>query len=365
MAAAMKRPCPRCRSRLIVVGLGEVQVDHCYACGGTLLDAGEAAEAIGVFAEPTTWLDSGAATALGPTEMACPKDGAALHAFRVADKEREVEVDVCSRCEALWLDRDECRQLRDIVMVAGQDRAAFTRGAESNRPSIGGYLFRLLTAMPGEVWNPTRRRPLASWILVAIMALAFAGQVWAVGEFAGDPRALGGWMPFDGLWLVPAELRALENLQALVAYVFLHAGILHLLANIYFLFLFGDNVEDYLGKSRYLALFLTAGIAGGLLHAAAPGVETAPLLGASGAIAGVMGAYLVLFRGVRLRVVWLLIPLRIRVEIFMGIWVIIQLALMARGDSAVSWQAHLGGFAAGAVIALAWRKRPVTGLASY
>jgi membrane associated rhomboid family serine protease len=361
----MRLGCPRCLSRMVVVGLGDVQVDHCYGCGGTFLEAGEAAEAIGVHAEPTTWLDSGASVHLGPTEMACPRDGERLHAHKVHDRSREVEVDVCPRCDALWLDKDECTELRAIVMVAGQDRAAFTQGEESNRPTIRGYLFRLLTAMPGEVWNPTHRRPVLNWSLLALIALAFAVQVWAVIRIEDDPSALGGWFPFHGLWLVPLELHALTNLQSLVAYIFLHVGILHLLANIYFLFLFGDNVEDYLGRWRYLILFLASGVAGGVAHAMFPVDASIPLLGASGAIAGVMGAYLVCFRGVRLRVVWLFIPLRVRVEIFMALWVVIQLALMLGGDVAVSWQAHLGGFATGIVLAFAWRRKPVTGLATY
>jgi membrane associated rhomboid family serine protease len=358
----MRLPCPRCHSRLAVIGLGDVQVDHCYGCGGTLLEAGEAAEAIGVHAEPTTWRDSGASQFLGVIEMRCPRDGEPLHAYRVQDASRAVDVDVCPRCEALWLDRDECAQLRQIVMVASQDREAFTRGQESNRTTVKGYLFRLLTAMPGEVWNPTHRRPVVTISLLIAIALAFVAQVWALGEVYEDARALGGWLPFHGLWLVPEELYGLSNLQSVVAYIFLHAGIVHLLANAYFLYLFGDNVEDYLGRGRYLALFLAAGIAGGVAHALVPGDASLPLVGASGAIAGVMGAYVVCFRGIRLRVVWLLIPFRVRVEIFMGLWVLIQLALMLGGDVAVSWQAHLGGFVAGLAFARAWRKPPVTGL---
>jgi membrane associated rhomboid family serine protease len=358
----MNLPCPRCHSQLAVVGLGDVQVDHCYGCGGTLLEAGEAAEAIGVHAEPTTWRESGASFFMGPTQMRCPRDGEHLHAYRVHDTSRAVDVDVCPRCDALWLDRDECARLRHIVVVASQDREAFTRGQESNRTTVKGYVFRLLTAMPGEVWNPTYRRPVINILLLVLLALAYAGQVWAVGEVSEDPRALGGWKPFDGLWLVPEELYSASNLQAILAYIFLHAGLLHLLANAYFLFLFGDNVEDYLGRARYLALFLASGVAGGIAHAALPGDASMPLVGASGAIAGVMGAYVMCFRGIRLRVVWVLIPLRVRVELFMGLWVLIQLALMITETASVSWQAHLGGFVTGLVLARAWRKQPVTGL---
>ncbi|TVR04714.1 MAG: rhomboid family intramembrane serine protease [Deltaproteobacteria bacterium] len=358
----MHLPCPRCHSRLRTVAHGDVVVDHCPGCGGTFLDSGEAAATMGVPAEPTSWINTGASQWQGRTAMRCPRDGYPLHAFVVHDRKRAVEVDVCEHCNALWLDRDECRLLGEIALVAGQDRSRFTDGEESNFGTVRGYVFRLLTGLPGEVWNPTHRRPVVNWSLLGVLVLAFVAQIWAaIAHMEGtlDPDA---WTPYHGLWLVPEQVWSLEHVQTLVTHALLHGGIAHLAANLYFLWLFGDNVEDHLGRLRYLALFTAAALAGGLLHTVVPGDPSVPLVGASGGIAGVMGAYLVIFPRIRLRVVWLFIPLRLPAVVFMGVWVLLQVLLMLTPETMISWQAHIGGFVAGLVLARLWRRPPITGL---
>lgn len=337
-------------------------MDHCFGCGGTLLEPGKAAASIGVHAEPTTWLNTGASELRGPTEMHCPRDGGVLHEWVVHDGKRDVVVDVCDACKALWLDRNECGLLREIVLTAGQDRKRFTRGEEGSAGSVKGYLFRLVTGLPGEVWNPTHRKPVLNHTLVAFLALLFVVQVATGIYLNGDPQGLGGWTPFLGLWLVPTEIWAADNIQTLLTYAFLHGGFAHLAVNLYFLWLFGDNVEDYLGHRKYTAIFLASALAGAVLHVLMPGDASIPLVGASGGIAGLMGAYLVLFPGVRLRVVWLFIPLRLPLIAYIALWLLSQGALMLGNNANVSWQAHLGGFIAGGILATRWRKRPVTDL---
>jgi membrane associated rhomboid family serine protease len=141
--------------------------------------------------------------------------------------------------------------------------------------------------------------------------------------------------------------------------MFLHAGWLHLLGNMLFLAIFGNNVEDRLGKAGYLAFYLICGYAAAYGFAATSPGSAAPLIGASGAIAGVLGAYLVLYPRAR---VWslvpflLFLPLRIPAWLVLGLWFVLQWAYSAgyaaAGAGSVAYPAHLIGFALGALIGL-------------
>lgn len=145
----------------------------------------------------------------------------------------------------------------------------------------------------------------------------------------------------------------------LVTYMFLHGGWLHLLANMMFLWVFGDNVEDAIGHVGYLFFYLVCGVLAGLAHGLAVPMSNAPLVGASGAVAGVMGAYFLLHPRVR---VWVLlfwrIPLPLPAILALGIWIAIQVinAAMSSQDN-VAWWSHLGGFAAGAILIIFMRRK--------
>ncbi|MFO1032664.1 MAG: rhomboid family intramembrane serine protease [Hyphomicrobiales bacterium] len=146
----------------------------------------------------------------------------------------------------------------------------------------------------------------------------------------------------------------------LVTYQFLHAGWFHLLGNMAFLWVFADNVEDAYGPLNFAIFYLLCGVVAGLAHALMGPSSVAPLIGASGAVAGVLGAYLVLYPRAR---VWILlffpIPLKIPSLIVLGGWIALQLvslSVMADTDQPVAFGAHIGGFAAGVAITLLLRK---------
>jgi membrane associated rhomboid family serine protease len=162
---------------------------------------------------------------------------------------------------------------------------------------------------------------------------------------------------------VPAEAPSGLALQipewlTLISYQFLHGGVLHLLSNMLFLWVFGDNIEDALGHLRFLLFYLACGVAGGLAHSIFLPASPVPLIGASGAVAGVIAAYLMLHPRVR---VWVLafrvLPLRIPAAWVLGIWVVTQLVMVviAPADE-VAWWAHIGGMVAGAVLVLFMRR---------
>jgi len=140
--------------------------------------------------------------------------------------------------------------------------------------------------------------------------------------------------------------------------MFLHGGWLHLIGNMWFLWLFGDNVEDTLGSFRFLFFYLVCGLAAGATHYALSPTSNVPTIGASGAIAGVLGGYAVLFPGAR---VLTLVPLgffwrviELPAWIMLGLWFLLQavsgFATLGAGGGGVAWWAHVGGFVAGLIL---------------
>ncbi|ODR98298.1 rhomboid family intramembrane serine protease [Methyloceanibacter superfactus] len=181
-----------------------------------------------------------------------------------------------------------------------------------------------------------------------------------VTAFAVVPAKLlastGGGTAFfaNGAVLVPERL-------TLVTYMFLHGGWLHLIGNMLFLWVFGDNIEDAMGHIRFIMFYLMCGIFAAMLHAYMLPHSDLPLIGASGAVAGVIAAYLILHPKVK---VWVLalwrIPIKITAAWALGIWIAAQfVSLLFESEEAIAWWAHVGGLVAGAVLILFMRRRGV------
>lgn len=172
-------------------------------------------------------------------------------------------------------------------------------------------------------------------------------------ELQGTQTTLEGCVP-SGALSIPEPL-------TLITYQFLHGDFLHLLGNMLFLWVFGDNVEDALGHVKYLIFYLLCGIAGALAHVMLTGEPSAPLIGASAAIAGVVGAYLVLHPNVS---VWVLVmrffPLKLKAYWVLGAWVLMNVAFAVLPlDPLVAWWAHVGGIVAGVLLVIVMRRRGV------
>jgi membrane associated rhomboid family serine protease len=168
---------------------------------------------------------------------------------------------------------------------------------------------------------------------------------------------------------IAAHFTAFQQVLALLSFMFLHGGVWHLLGNMWFLYIFGDNVEDRLGPFRYLLFYLLCGWASGLFHLLLNWQSPVPTIGASGAIAGVMGAYLILFPRSRILTLIPIIFIPYFIEIpayfFLGLWFLFQF-LGAAGSSAagggIAWWAHVGGFVAGIILVKILERVPKTGL---
>jgi membrane associated rhomboid family serine protease len=146
----------------------------------------------------------------------------------------------------------------------------------------------------------------------------------------------------------------------LLSYMFMHAGWMHLIGNMAFLWVFADNVEDAFGHAGFILFYLICGFGGAAAHVLMYPTSNVPLVGASGAVSGVLAAYFVLFPKVKVTMMAYLIPLRLPAWIVLGGWIGLQLVNLFNVNpeaQAVAWWAHIGGFAAGLLMTLALRSR--------
>lgn len=142
----------------------------------------------------------------------------------------------------------------------------------------------------------------------------------------------------------------------LISNMFLHGGWIHLLGNLWYLWIFGDNIEDWLGKLSFLAFFICTGLIANITHILLDPFSAVPVIGASGAVSGVLGAYLILYPSAKLKV---LVPIFIFLQIFeipavifLGLWFFLQLnsSALAESGANIAWWAHIGGFLAGMLL---------------
>jgi len=169
---------------------------------------------------------------------------------------------------------------------------------------------------------------------------------------------------YENLAMVPEDILQAKNLHTLFTSMFLHADIFHLGGNMLFLYIFGDNVEDAFGHLRYLLFYLICGLAADFVHILSlttPGELVIPTLGASGAISGVMGAYILMYPKARIQTLvlaYIITVVSVPAVFFLGFWFLLQLlyAWLDMGGGVAYW-AHIGGFVAGTVLALIVRRR--------
>ena len=213
--------------------------------------------------------------------------------------------------------------------------------------------------------NPIRHItfPYVNYGLIAITVLVFLVQSVQPDYGFGWMAVEYGLVPIVVRDLVPQPVAWLPDYANLVTYAFLHADWLHLLSNMLFLWIFGDNIEDAMGHLKYLLFYLCCAVLAGLVHLGIHFDSNGPLIGASGAVAGVMGAYILLYPHARVFVLFRIvipIPLPIPALWMLGVWIATQLFYVIAGSpEPVAWWAHLGGVAAGALLAVPFKRRDV------
>lgn len=197
--------------------------------------------------------------------------------------------------------------------------------------------------------NPSLRRPLVTYGLIGANIALYLLTL---------PLLEGGTMLWASMALYPLAITHGDGLWGLVTHMFLHAGLMHLAGNMLFLWIFGDNLEDQMGHAGFLAFYLGCGFAAAAAQIAAMPLSPIPMVGASGAIAGVMGGYLLMFPRARVDILLIFIVFfrifTVPAWLLLGVWFLLQLSggFTVTGDQGgVAYWAHAGGFAAGVLLA--------------
>jgi membrane associated rhomboid family serine protease len=288
----------------------------------------------------------------------------------VLGSDKTVHLDVCTSCHFVWFDAREFETLPrlpikpaeiDTLSPRAKEALALARlEALKNDPTYRDTLtegpdhwWEVAVAMAGVPveYNdtPLRNRPVATWLLAAVIAVV------SIAALSSLEAAIKGW------GLIPAELGRHFGSTFITSF-FLHAGLSHLIGNLYFLVVFGDNTEDVLGKRRFLLLVALAAIVGDLAHILADPGDTTPCVGASGGISGVLAYYCLRFPTAHVGIIWWLRWLRIPVWVMFLLWVLWQVSeavLIPREIGGVAVFAHLGGALVGVLFWL-WTRRSLS-----
>ncbi len=211
--------------------------------------------------------------------------------------------------------------------------------------------------------NPTHITPYVTYALIAANVLVFVIVLALPEEMQGRTKFALGAIPavvfqIKDIFADHAILPDSIDFLSVVTSQFLHAGWWHLIGNMLFLWVFGNNIEDAMGHWRFLVFYLLCGVGAALINAGIEPNSTIPTIGASGAISGVLGAYLLLYPRAKVMVFafYMLIPLP--AFIVLGIWIFMQVANLGGGGN-IAWWAHIGGFAVGMALVLAFKRRHV------
>ena len=214
--------------------------------------------------------------------------------------------------------------------------------------------------------NPSKTYPVVNYSLIAINMLIFFVQL-----IHSDPAKFNFYYGLVPARYTNSDISAYfgfgHQVFSFISFMFLHGGFWHILGNMWSLYIFGDNIEDRLGHFRYLAFYILCGIASGLAHILFNLGSKVPVIGASGAISGVMGAYFMLYPKAKILtlipIVFIPIFIELPAFLFLGIWLLLQFVNAAgSGGSGIAWWAHIGGFIFGMIILKWFEKIPSFGI---
>ena len=369
--------CPRCNLPLKQVRMSNGLFWACDTCGGRAVGLELLRRTFTPESINPLWLH--AINGEGKTGCRCPSCAHAM--LQVALSENAgVNVDVCRLCHFVWFDMHEVEALvprplpstpteapqaarEAIAMLKVQELAEQARGTDfdSAPPDEPWKQIAAFLGMPIEFDAASQeRRPWATWLLCLLIICASTFAFTQLHEIVSR------------FGLIPTQATRDDGVTFLTSF-FLHAGILHLVGNIYFLFVFGDDVENFLRPFRYLALIAFAAFIGDLAHIAADPHSQIPCVGASGGIAGMITFYALNFPRVKLGFLmrygwWWFRWIRLPSWFVFILWILFQAVgawEQVAGISAVSSLAHIGGAVVGFVAWLLWRKNNRTNEASH
>jgi len=216
--------------------------------------------------------------------------------------------------------------------------------------------------------NPSRTFPFVNYLLIAANVVVFFYEI-SLGQRLDDFIVKYGLVAHRYFYDVSHHIYFVRRYVPFLSSMFLHGGWMHIIGNMWFLFIFGDNIEDRLGHGNYFVFYILSGLAAAIVQILSSVNSSVPTIGASGAISGVLGAYLVIFP--RAKIVTL-IPIffffdiiDISAFLFIGFWFLMQFVsgIQSLGfdtSGGIAWWAHVGGFVAGILMVPVFKKREIT-----
>jgi len=212
--------------------------------------------------------------------------------------------------------------------------------------------------------NPTSSTPIITYFLIGACVVIFLLELSSPNYDSGAIFYSWGFIPasFFHNFEVPSEVYRVTPMATLFTSMFMHGGFMHLIGNMLYMWIFADNIEDELGKFKFIIFYISCGIFAGLCQALIDVNSEIPMIGASGAISGILGAYLILFPKKDIKVFfWFFIFIkifRIPAMFVIGGWIFIQFfSLNSSEESNVAYLAHIGGFIAGIILIIIFRKK--------
>jgi rhomboid family protein len=210
--------------------------------------------------------------------------------------------------------------------------------------------------------NPTRSIPFINYALILANIVVFLYELTLTHRAQAVLATVYGTVPARFAYLFSGHGHLEASFIPLFTSMFLHAGIAHLLGNMLFLWIFGDNVEDFFGHIGYLVFYLFCGVTSGLIHIAFNFHSTLPAVGASGAISGIMGAYILLYPNHKILTLVLIFLVPLPAFVILGYWFLLQFfagisSVGAAATGGVAWWAHIGGFLTGLITTLLLKRR--------
>ncbi len=338
--------CPNCHNRrLQVVKREQTEVDVCLKCGGFWLDHGELEQIVRRY-DPNSPLGSSFQDIFTPKEASdtkrnCPICKIPLIPYQVTGPDKNFVIDACDTCEGVWLDQGELEH----AQVLNQVPEALEK--IEGKLSAKDWFVQFLLGLPVEFNVKPRRFPIITVLLILFNTIIFMFEYSLLSQAteSSAKSILHFWA------LIPGHIGSLLWFMNLFSYQFLHGGLYHLLGNMYFLYVLGDNLEDALGRTKFLIFYLACGVSAGLVETLFSLDSQTPILGASGAIAGIMAAYAVIFRRSYLTFMVLYWQFKLPSYWYFAIWIGFNMLGMWAGKGNTAWFAHLGGFLAGLIIA--------------
>ncbi|MFK7895259.1 MAG: rhomboid family intramembrane serine protease [Myxococcota bacterium] len=346
------RHCPSCRQGLLDPIESEgCRSELCVRCRGLWFEAGDLASAIQDY-DPAAMSANKIAQATrerrGLSQDACPNCKTTLIVHDLSEI-NPTHVETCPDCSGVWLPHGSLDHA-----LAGHHLSAAQESVDGE-PTWRDWFTQLLTGLPIEFNVAPHKTPFVTYGLIAANVVI---HLLVTAAFVSTEAN------FDAYALNPAQMPAAGWWSGLLTSQFLHVGLIHLVGNMYFLWILGDNVEDVLGGPAFLAFYLAAGVAGGVFYSLSAGSAGTPAVGASGAISGVIALYAMLFRKSSLTFMALVWQFKISTPIYVGFWLAFNLAGWAIGGGGVAWGGHLGGFFLGLLVGglghtLLLRRRPL------